>query len=77
MESNFTPLNVGPFATNVLDLVNKPGLRTRQGARVEIARIGMDAQFRIRIYWEGNIMEYTTPDNLQASYFLNSHEVGL
>lgn len=48
--AHFRPINVSPFATNVLDLVGQQTIRTADGRRVEISR-GM-ADFVIRVEGE-------------------------
>jgi hypothetical protein len=65
-------INVSPFRTNVLDLIGREDLVTRDGRKVSVRResdryfiITVDGQERAR-----------TDDNLAASYCLNSIETG-
>ena len=64
-------INFSPFATNVLDWVDKSGLQTPDGQPVHITRNGM----AFVIWFKGDKRE--TYDNLEASYILNSNEVGV
>lgn len=65
------PINVSPFATNVLDLVGRQGLCTPDGRAISVSRSSSD--FVVRVEGEA---PFTTPDNIVASRFLNSFEVG-
>lgn len=68
--SNHRPINVAPYATNVLDLVGR-NLCTPDGRKVKIGRAAID--FVIQVDGE---RPFSTPDNIVASRFLNSFEVG-
>lgn len=68
----FHRITVGAFWTNVLDLVGKEGLVTRSGEPVTITRSGSGA-FIIQV---GNIKRYESDSNSEASFILNSWEVG-
>jgi hypothetical protein len=63
-------INFGPFATNVLDVVDRRDLVTPTGEEVTV-----------RVCSRGFVIDigntrYETKDNLQASYILNTHQVG-
>jgi hypothetical protein len=64
-------INVSPFRTNVLDLVDRDDLVTQDGRKVEVRReyrdfvVIVDGKERVR-----------TDDNLAASYCLNQVTVG-
>lgn len=66
------PINVSPFATNVLDLVGRSDLFTPNGIKVTVKRDMMD--FVVII---GDERMYCGNDNLSASYTLNQFEVGV
>jgi len=76
-KQRFHPINVGPFWTNVLDLIGRddPGLETRLETKVTVKRSGGD----FVIHYEGKTgtREFRTADNLEASYILNSFEGGV
>lgn len=65
------PINVSPYATNVLDLCGRT-LHTPDGRKVEILR-GM-CDFVIKV---GGQKPFTHGDNLTVSRYLNSFEVGI
>ena len=64
-------INFSPYANNVLDFIDRKNLVTPQGDIVRITRDGM--KFKIMI---GN-MPFYTYYNIQASYILNSAQVGI
>ena len=67
----FTEINVGPFATNVLDLIGREDLETEKGATVRVSQI--DTSFFIQI---GLTEPYSTTSNIAASYYLNHFPIG-
>ena len=71
----FHPINVSPFAVNVLELVGRSTLETREGTKVTVTREGMD--FVIRYQDKIGTAEFRTKDNLEASYILNDIEGGV
>lgn len=70
-DSEFSPIRVSPYATNVLDLVGREDLVTRSGIPVTVRR-DMYGFFILDI----GKLHLETPDNLEASFILNSHETG-
>jgi len=69
-EMTHYPINFSPFATNVLDVIERNDLFTPNGTHVTIRRASYG--FVIDIGQK----HYETNDNLQASYILNIHETG-
>ena len=69
----FREINFGPYGTlNVLDAVGRIDLRTKGGQKVEVKRY-TPGGFTIYI---GGVRMHENLDNLQASYALNSAQVG-
>ncbi len=62
-------INVSPFATNILDLIDKP-LVSEDGRNVVVRREGSD----FVVYINGE-QAYDTDDNLNASFYLNCMNV--
>ena len=67
----FREINFSPFANNVLDFVGRNDLVTSAGERVLLSRSGLD--FIIAIGY----LKWETDDNIEASYILNSCQVGV
>jgi hypothetical protein len=74
----FHPINVGPFWTNALDLIGRddPGLETRLETKVTVRQSGGEFVI-LYVTKSGDTREFRTPDNLQASYILNTFEGGV
>ena len=72
MRKAFNAINFTPFQNNVLDFVDRPGLVRSNGDEVTISRMG-DGAFVITIAGR----KYETKDNVEASYILNSAQVGM
>lgn len=73
----FTLINFSPFATNVLDCINRTDLVTRTGYPVRLEQT-MNGLFRITIDTgkiDGVIREENL-SNVAASYLLNSYDIG-
>lgn len=68
---NFKPIVVSPFSRNILDLVDYPGLATKDGSSVFISRT-MRGDFVINIGGEITV----TDSNTYASGILNNAVVG-
>ncbi len=66
------PINFSPFAQNVLDYVGRENLRTASGKVVAIYQTGSGFD----IFIDGTSVAQDV-DNLQASYILNTNEVGI
>ena len=64
-------INFSPYANNVLDFIDRDDLVTPTGEAVSITRQGMD--FKIQIGAHHSIA-YSNHD---ASYVLNTHQVGI
>lgn len=64
-------IHFSPFATNVIDCLNRTDLQTPYGKSVSIKMVGMD--FVIKIGEE----KYFAHTNSEASYILNTYEVGI
>ena len=64
-------INFSPYSNNVLDYTNNDKLETPDGNPVNITQSGLD--FIIVIGHE----LYHTNCNLEASYILNTHQVGI
>lgn len=67
----FHPINVSPFATNVIELIGLTDLETRMGTKVEVRRSSGDFLITYTPA-EGDVQEFRTNNNLQASYILNT-----
>lgn len=72
MDKTFREIVFSPFATNVLDWVDKPGLVTKDGRPVEIHM--PTTNFVILVDGQRT---YVGPDNLWASNKLNRYPVGV
>ena len=65
------PINVGPLATNVLDLIGKK-LRTADGVFVKVTATPYRSGFDL---FRDDALAYENLSNLDASYVLNTWEV--
>lgn len=65
-------INVSPFATNALDLVGRKDLQTPDGRAITVKRSMAD----FVIVVDGESKPFVTDDNITASRYLNSFEVG-
>jgi len=64
-------INFSPYATNVLDCLDRTDLSTPYGDKVNIKMVGMEFEIEI-----GDRL-FTAYSNTEASYILNSFEVGI
>ena len=64
-------INFSPFATNVLDWVDKPGLTRPDGTPVKVTR---DRSVFVITIGEKRL---TASSNVEASYILNSCQAGI
>ena len=69
---NFKRIDVSPFTTNILDLIDSPGLVTKDGTSVFVSRT-MRGDFVINIGGEITV----TDSNTYASGILNNAVVGM
>ena len=69
--TTFQELNFSPYACNVLDYVGRDGLVTANNQPVKIQHL--TAGFVITIDYN----QFTPMSNLDASYLLNSWQVGV
>jgi hypothetical protein len=72
---NFSPINVSPFFTNVLDLVGREDLVTPYGSSVTVERSGNGFRITYAVIDGQRTME--AGDNISASFILNSVDGGV
>jgi hypothetical protein len=67
----FKGINFSPFQNNVIDFLGREDLITRSGIPVTLRQFGMEFKINIGADY------LSTYSNTEASYFLNTREVGI